>query len=182
MRVAEFVSCNIFKNNRLYFITCICIYTQNCFRSLAFRLILFCLVFFVLDIFSRNKRISRESFSTRYCSSNTIRIQIDRLLLLKILFCCTIVRSNVLENSVEYKRIILQQTCRITTSLILMSNRNARNPIYYFNINFYFSIDFFSICTVLITPHCSCINDAYISFESNNYRLIAEIIAEARLF
>ena len=182
MRVAEYISCNIFKNDRLYFITCIFIRTQNCFRLLAFRSIFFRSVFSGSDISSRNKRVSRESSSIRYCSSNTIRIQIDRLLLLKILFCCTIVRSNVLENSVEYKRIILQQTCRITTSLILISNRNARNPIRYFNINFYFSIDLFSICTVLAILYCSCINNACISFESDNYRSIAEDITETRLF
>ncbi len=182
MRVAEYISCNIFKNDRLYFITCIFIRTQNCFRLLAFRSIFFRSVFSGSDISSRNKRVSRESSSIRYCSSNTIRIQIGRLLLLKTSSRCATVRSDVLENSVEYRKIVLQQACRITTSLILISNRNARNPIRYFNINFYFSIDLFSICTVLATPHCSCINDACTSFESDNYKSIAEDIAEARLF
>ncbi len=182
MQVAEYIFCNIFKNNRLYFIACIYIYTQNCFRLFAFRSIFFCSVFFDFDISSRNKRASRKSFSICYCSSNTIKIQIGRLLLLKTLFCCAIVRNDVLENSVEYKRIILRQACRITTSLILISNRNTRNSIYYFNINFYFSIDLFSICTVLAILYCSCINNACISFESDNYRSIAEDITETRLF
>ncbi len=35
---------------------------------------------------------------------------------------------------------------------MLMSNRNARNPMRHFN-------GFSSVCTVLATPHCSCINN-----------------------
>jgi len=86
---------------------------------------------------------------------------------------CAIVRSNVLENFVEYKRIILRQACQITIYLILILNRNARNSMHYFDINFYFSIDLFSICTTLTMLYCSWINNNISSTISICYSIIS---------
>lgn len=40
-----------------------------------------------------------------------------------------------------------------------MSNRNARNPTHYFDINSYSNASLFSVCIVLTTLRCSCINN-----------------------
>jgi len=53
----------------------------------------------------------------------------------------------------------LRQARRIIICLIFISNWNARNSMRYFNINFYFNIDLFSVCTILTILYYSCINN-----------------------
>jgi hypothetical protein len=42
---------------------------------------------------------------------------------------------------------------------MLMLNRNARNSMRHFDVNFYSSVNLFSVCIVLATLRCLCIND-----------------------